>query len=1440
MDQSGNVKKGGFTFKRSSSLSTNKVRSINQPPPTLVNPFKSAVCHNPNVSNKSSPNQGTQTSIKAFTNKVIPVAAVPPHRSPIKTNAPSIFNNNLRIIPPPTNPVSSIFIDEDDDDDFDFHATPSQGVSIPPKAKPFKFTSNNFKIKNKAPTTTTRAPSPPMDLDDQEFNEIVSNIEVKTVPDTPSKHEQSGESEEEEEMMPASKRRRHDTRLDSDDDTIDSIGSNVQIVSDASNDAAITVSDKTSVASSGQLTNQSETRRSIIETEVIPLTDVSQHPLLKLNVTQVEDNDMCEMRYLLLSVTDEICDIVGKFRTDDLMSAAADDYDRLQKLLYIRKQVKEKGKNLNQPVIPNLKANRPDVNKTVLSKTTTVQKFDPPLSPVLSTSRNNSFNFSCRLSDTAVGNKSLVTSTAVKKTSVSRVTCGADSPIPCGDSFFEDDMELGNTQMTYMKGFKKPSSSSSSPSLSNVGRSPRNSTSPSANISNRTLSRSTFNTSAVRAPGLMSSVSVNSNNSCNNQTASMFNSVNDSTLTSFSPSMNDTSNIAQDFQFDYSISRNNNPAVACSSGSNPQPTSKMDEFDSEMPDEYYAIEDFLDLEDEIEEECGSMSTSTTINKMNSSLSKSVYKDTSVPSLNVSTSKAAKPALGQVDFSDDYNPSFAATDKDDGAEFDGQNFPHSRDMYRVFRQTFGLKDFRRNQLQAMNAALLGKDTFILMPTGGGKSLCYQLPALVTNGVSVVISPLRALIQDQVQRLRSLDIRAASLSGDIDLAQSNQVYNLLYQREPGVQLLYVTPEKVSASTKLLSCFEHLYNRQLLDRFVIDEAHCVSQWGHDFRPDYKKLNLLRSKYRQVPMMALTATATPRVRKDIIHQLGMNDPKWFMQSFNRSNLKYLIKLKKPKAATKELQELIQTKFRGDIGVVYCLSRKECDNVASDLQKAGIQAVSYHAGLSDKQRFDIQEQWLYGDSKVICATIAFGMGIDKPDVRFVVHYSLPKSVEGYYQEAGRAGRDGHLAHCILFYNYSDVKRLRTMIQMDQNANYESKRVHLDNLFRMVAYCENVTDCRRSQILQYFGEHYFDRSKCNEYRGSVCDNCESKDSFTLRDVTDDAKVIVQAVQDLASQPRNKLTLLHFVELIKGSQNTKIMQLGHNKHKAHGICSAYSRQDAERLMRKLVIDGILMEDLQVTAMDMTACYIRPGMKVSQVLNGAIKVELQIHTNRKKLEMSKIGQEPQSDREKLTSECYKELLPIAKAIAREHGVFNYATIFTNTMLWQMAEKLPTSEEEMIEQIDLITSKKIQTYKVDRLLQVLANYKCLLPHIEDDRVSSNNKEDDDDMTSPYFNTDLHSDNGGGRRGAYGKGKKNFKRKRGGYKKAGGGKAGYKKAAGGAGNNSKSSFSQFKYKKKTPAKSKTSATTTSRPAANKKALGMMPVPQNRSFMGGGGSFMG
>uniref|UniRef100_A0A8B9FVK9 RecQ-like DNA helicase BLM n=1 Tax=Amazona collaria TaxID=241587 RepID=A0A8B9FVK9_9PSIT len=642
-------------------------------------------------------------------------------------------------------------------------------------------------------------------------------------------------------------------------------------------------------------------------------------------------------------------------------------------------------------------------------------------------------------------------------------------------------------------------------------------------------------------------------------------------------------------------------------------------------------------------------------------------------------------------------------------FRGLQFAHSEEMMTVFHKKFGLHCFRTNQLEAINAALLGEDCFILMPTGGGKSLCYQLPACVSAGVTIVISPLRSLIIDQVQKLRTLDIAATYLTGDRTDADASQIYMQLSKKDPVIKLLYVTPEKVSASNRLMSALENLYSRKLLARFVIDEAHCVSQWGHDFRPDYKRLNMLRKKFHAVPMMALTATANPRVQKDIQNQLEMLKPQVFTMSFNRHNLKYDVLPKKPKKVAMDCLEWIKKYHPHDSGIIYCLSRYECDTTAATLQKEGLAALAYHAGLTDSNRDLVQKKWINQEGcQVICATIAFGMGIDKPDVRYVIHASLPKSIEGYYQESGRAGRDGEMSHCVLFYSYSDVTRLRRLILMEKDGNSHTRQTHFNNLYSMVHYCENVVDCRRIQLLAYFGETDFNPTFCKDHPEVICDNCSRKKDYKSRNVTDEVKSIIRFVREHCGQKgranakrstgSGRYTLNMMVDIFLGKSSAKI-QSG-----IFGKGAAYSRHNVERLFRKLVLDKILDEDLYITANDQAVAYVILGEKAEAVLDGSLQVEFHETESASAIRKQRASLAKMSQREEMVKKCLSELTDTCKTLGKVFDV-HYFNIFSTSTLKKIAESL-SSDAEVLLQIDGVTEDKLEKYGAE-IMKVMEKY-------------------------------------------------------------------------------------------------------------------------------------
>ncbi|KAI5791914.1 hypothetical protein EDC01DRAFT_728487 [Geopyxis carbonaria] len=528
---------------------------------------------------------------------------------------------------------------------------------------------------------------------------------------------------------------------------------------------------------------------------------------------------------------------------------------------------------------------------------------------------------------------------------------------------------------------------------------------------------------------------------------------------------------------------------------------------------------------------------------------------------------------------------------------------SKDVAAALKQKFHLKGFRSNQLEAINATLGGNDVFVIMPTGGGKSLIYQLPAIIssgkTRGVTVVVSPLLSLMNDQVEHLVKLNIMAFFINGETPAETRRTLFGALNGPEPGdlVQLLYVTPEMIGKSEHFVRTLVSLHERNRLARIVVDEAHCVSQWGHDFRPDYKDLGKLKHQFPGTPWIALTATATEKVRLDVETNLNIKGCKTFTQSFNRPNLNYVVR-PKVKGCVQEIVELCKTSYRGKCGIVYCIGRSRCEQIAETLRKSGLKADHFHALLEGPAKIQLQKDWQAGKVHIIVATIAFGMGIDKPDVRFVIHFELPKSLEGYYQETGRAGRDGNPSGCYLFFSFGDTKTHYRMIQ-DSDGNYHQKKRQEDMLKTVTQYCENEAECRRVQVLRYFGES-FNPKECN----SGCDNCTSGKEFETRDVTEMAKTAIDIVKGLT-----KKTMLHAVGVLRGSQSAAHKKAGSENVTGFGQGRSWTEGDATRLFHQLMFASAIEEEHEGNRAGFVTSYVKivePG--ASQILNGRKRIQM----------------------------------------------------------------------------------------------------------------------------------------------------------------------------------------------------------------------------------------
>ncbi|KAJ7184098.1 P-loop containing nucleoside triphosphate hydrolase protein [Mycena filopes] len=506
-------------------------------------------------------------------------------------------------------------------------------------------------------------------------------------------------------------------------------------------------------------------------------------------------------------------------------------------------------------------------------------------------------------------------------------------------------------------------------------------------------------------------------------------------------------------------------------------------------------------------------------------------------------------------------------------------PHAAEIKHHLTQTFDLRGFRRNQFEAISAAMAGRDVFVLMPTGGGKSLCYQLPAVCrsghTKGVTVVVSPLLALMHDQVNGLKAKRIDAVLLTSSTLEEESKQIRDRFYSSSKPT-LLYVTPERLKLSNTLKNMLGHLYRSRELARFVIDEAHCISTWGQDFREAYQELHTLREDFPAVPIMALTATADLKTVDDIQDRLKLNDPAVFTQSFNRPNLFYNVV---PKRSVDDMVGFIQGSHPNKTGIIYRTGRDKCEKLAEQLRHKGLKARHFHARISDQEKEEVLSQWKGGECQIIVATIAFGMGIDKGDVRFVIHYDLPKNMDGYYQETGRAGRDEEPADCVLYYAYRDLQPILKMIRDSKDPNTTPASIERQEqaVRAVVRYCENESVCRRTQVLQHFGEK-FDKKDC---RGQ-CNNCASEGLMVTDDFTQEAKRVLGLVQSMQHGQEN-VTVDHCRNVFKGANIAAVREKGHDKHPLFGAGKDMPKELLELLFNKLLyLDALIEQSTQTNS------------------------------------------------------------------------------------------------------------------------------------------------------------------------------------------------------------------------------------------------------------------
>jgi ATP-dependent DNA helicase RecQ len=583
---------------------------------------------------------------------------------------------------------------------------------------------------------------------------------------------------------------------------------------------------------------------------------------------------------------------------------------------------------------------------------------------------------------------------------------------------------------------------------------------------------------------------------------------------------------------------------------------------------------------------------------------------------------------------------------------------------LLQTIFGYPSFRGQQAEIVDTIASGGDALVLMPTGGGKSLCYQIPSLLRDGVGVVVSPLIALMQDQVDALAELGVRAAFLNSTQSWQEASRVEREV--RNGDLDLLYVAPERLLTPR----CMELLQSSKIA-LFAIDEAHCVSQWGHDFRPEYIRLSVLHEQFPEVPRIALTATADQQTREEIVRRLALDEARQFISSFDRPNIRYQIVEKTN--GRKQLLEFIGSEHPGDAGVVYCLSRKKVEEVAQFLAESGIEALPYHAGMALETRTANQARFLREEGIVMVATIAFGMGIDKPDVRFVAHLDLPKSIEGYYQETGRAGRDGAPANAWMAYGLQDVVQQRRMID-ESDADESYKRVQTQKLDAMLGLCETV-GCRRVRLLSYFGQ-----------QSGPCGNC---DTCLHPPVTYDATVPVQKLLSTIYRCGQRFGAGHVFDVLRGMDTEKVKQWKHDALTVFGIGSDIGDQEWRAILRQVIaMDLVHVDPDAYNSLRLTEAA-RP------VLRGERQVQLRRYEKPVKAKRSqgKTKAYVEADLSPVEQRIFEKLRWWRMETARRHNVPAYV-IFHDATMREIAKAMPQSLEDL-RGVSGVGEKKLQTY-------------------------------------------------------------------------------------------------------------------------------------------------